>query len=318
MDATAGVAFAAATGMHPMQLGMRANNEGDYLTRRHLDLGGTLTVTYNTVPNVPSSLSMVSPPRACGTAVNPVYVNGGQPITLQALVTDPDGGNVNARFDVVDAATLTRNAIAPLGTPNQAQGMMRVQIPAGSLPGSPTRAYAWRVTAGDLVDLSGPSGWCYFTVKNTPPGLPTISTVTPASVVGAPMTVRFASPAADKVAGFAYWWTNATSATPTVAAPALVTTGSGFPSCGTITRTVTYVCADAAGKSPVVTVAPVDDTSTLWVASYAAECVNGQVQHRSTTGLTVVADPTTGTELYGWSRLDYGGSHFAVWCDDSD
>lgn len=48
--------WAASTQNGTLQIGLRAANEGDALTRRHFSQGATLTVTYNTPPNTPTGL----------------------------------------------------------------------------------------------------------------------------------------------------------------------------------------------------------------------------------------------------------------------
>lgn len=103
-NAVGGAAWAA-TGSNVLQLGFRAENEGDAATRTHWERGATLTVNYNSVPNAPSGASVASPVRGCGTSSAPASFHDSAGITLQTSVSDVDGGNLRTSFNVVSAAT---------------------------------------------------------------------------------------------------------------------------------------------------------------------------------------------------------------------
>jgi len=268
---TGAAAWAASNSVGRVQIGLRAANDTtDTLTRRHFAQGATLTVTYNTPPNNPATPVMVAPPRGCGTATAPDYISKSQQMTLQVSQTDPDpGSGVNVAFYVYNSAG---TQIWSGGAPQQAQGQLRATVPAATIATWADGQYSWKARAGDNIDLSpGFSTPCTFVIKSTHPGLPGMTIVSGATVVGAPMTVKFTSAAADHIARFAYWWTptHATSPSPIVPATT-VTTSAAMPACGTVSGPVTLVCADTTGASPNVVVAPVSTPSTLWVATYDA------------------------------------------------
>lgn len=256
---------AAANHYANIQLGMRVANESDSLTRKHYDWNAQLVVTYNTPPANPASPTFTTPPRSCSSdSTKPVYLNNGasQPVTLQVTQTDADGGTIQDAFYVYAATGSTPVKTYPSSP--EAQGNVRVTIAAKDLaPGN----YKWNARAGDYTDLSpGYSPWCYFTVKNSGPSLPGLSIATSAPyTVGQPITVNLTSNPAEKVAGFAVWWSY--GSTPNLP----VLTGSSFPACtgsGAYSQTAQYVCADPTTGSATITVSPPDASATLAVTSY--------------------------------------------------
>ncbi|UFS59085.1 LamG domain-containing protein [Subtercola endophyticus] len=290
-NAVQGVVNAAAGGWSDLQIGLRAANESDPLTRKHFAETASLTVSYNTIPNKPTGLAISSPPRGCGTAASPAYLNSHQPINLRATVTDPDPQNIGAAFFVTNLDT-GQNAFAPLGlgflgTSSQAQGVQSVQIGASTLPEG---RYTWLAQAVDYTDWGPLSDRCYFTVDNTAPALPVLTVMSSAPyVVGQPMTVKFTSVLSDHIVTFAYFWTSATTNTVLPTIPVL----GAAPSCTAAPTTgMRYACADGSGASPSITVAPRDDTSTLWVVSFdAAGNASNSASSSVTSGRTINASP---------------------------
>ncbi|WP_345188985.1 LamG-like jellyroll fold domain-containing protein, partial [Microbacterium panaciterrae] len=69
---------------------------------------------------------------------------------------------------------------------------------------------------------------------------------------------------ATDVAGYEYWISRSGATSPTAAAPVPVSLTSALPACPTQQGTATFACA----STTTLTVAPIDDTSVLWVASY--------------------------------------------------
>lgn len=293
--------WAASSQNGTLQIGLRAANEADTLTRRHFSQGATLTITYNSPPNTPTSPVFTAPSRGCGTQAAPVYVNNkAQALTLQATVTDPDAGApVNAAFYVVNGSTLA--TVGVYSAPGQAQGNLSVSVPVGTLASG---SYAWRAQAGDGIDLSaGFSPYCYFVVLNTGPALPTITAVTPATNVGQPFTVQFTSNPGDHVMMFEYWWTSTAMVSPSPSLPQIAVTPADSypPSCGSLSSAAKSVC----GASATVTVAPVDLTSTLWVASYdqAGNVSLDAAGTSSAKGFQVLASSDPGVSFatgHGW------------------
>ncbi|HEX3680232.1 MAG TPA: LamG-like jellyroll fold domain-containing protein, partial [Galbitalea sp.] len=283
-------------GASSIEFGMRAANEASNAGWKRFVEGDTsLTVTYQSNPNVPSSPSFSSPSVACGTATSPADLAGDEPIVMQADITDPDGVNVGSTFSVINGTT---SAVLDTysNTTLQAEGDETATIPTGTLS---TGLYAWNATATDgTYSSTGASANCYFEVINQKPALPGASkTSSGTPTVGQPMTMAFTSAPADGVALFAYWWVlnNATSASePSVLSS--ITPGSTLPACGSTSSGVYFVCPDSGSTNVAgLTLAPIDDVGTLWVASYNAA---GQVSvdssgHFAADGVLVDANDDT-------------------------
>lgn len=302
-NAVPGVQAAANQNAGALTLELRAANESSVLSWKRFAQSASITITYNTVPNVPSSLAVAAPSRVCGTSAYPALLNGTQAVSLQASISDADGGNVSGNFylGVVGSSATPTLYSAPFG----AQGNQQVTISSGTLTAGTT--YSWYVQASDGIEVSASSTTCYFTVKNTNPALPTITAGAAAATVGAPMTFQFGSAPADKVWVFAYWWAVGGVTSPSPAVPVSSVTISGpLPACGSALKGVTFVCPDSNGNSPVVTAAPIDDTSTLWVASYdaAGNVSKNAAGTSSATGSNVITSADSAnvsfTKGHGW------------------
>jgi hypothetical protein len=293
-NVTSWVAGAAAS-THPVigttfTLGMRASNESANNQWKKFAPQATLVVTYNTQPNQPTSPAMISPPRACSTVpTSPSFINGTQAFTLQATSTDPDPGNVSTRFYFEGKVGSSWYGNGQYGaTPMQAQGAQSYVVPANSVPPG---SYRWYARTYDGLVLSSPGQYCYFDVKNSSPGLPTLTVVNAGTgYVGDPVTVKFTAALSDKVAIFAYWWDTNAVTNPTIAPP--VTSGAVLPACGSAVGAVKYVCPDGTGNSPTVTVAPTTESSYLYVASYdaAGNLSSGPTGPSAYQGFTVLPD----------------------------
>ncbi|MBN9630814.1 MAG: hypothetical protein J0I18_09420 [Actinobacteria bacterium] len=304
LNPTAGVAYSASVSSSVIQLGLRMSDETDPLTRKHFGQAANLTVTYNSLPNTATAPVFSAPPRGCGSASSPVYVNGNQPITMQVNQTDPDAGqNVGDSFFVARAADLVQ--VGPTyNTSPMAQGNVSYTLPSGTLgPG----AYAWRARGSDYIDpAANTSAWCYFTVKNTSPALPAVTIVSTPTTVGNPFSVKFTSVPGDAVGVFAYWWSSTAATNPSPPVPVTtVTNSSALPACNATAGVVTFVCPDTSGVSPTLTFAPVDDLSTLWVASYdaAGNVSKDAVGTSSATGFEVHASASPSVAFtggHGW------------------
>ena len=294
---TTGVAAAAAASQSSITFEARAHLENSNTYYKKWQESGSMTVTYHSDPNQPSSPTIASPARACGTAAAPAAVPSGQPIVMQANVTDPDPVNVAATFSVLSGTSATVVGTYSSGAP-QAQGNLTATIPSAALGAG---LYRWnaKATDGTYTSLLASTD-CYFEIVTSAPALPTVTkTSTGTPNVGLPMTVTFGSAITDGVAVFAYWWvpTNSTVApAPPVLTP--INSAATLPACGSAQGSVRFVCPAAGTLSATgVTVAPIDDTSTLWVASYN---VAGKVSVSSgstygATGLHVLtSDDTVG------------------------
>ena len=138
-------------------LGLAANETSMAYWKRYRN-DATFSVIYNRAPNTPTSLTIAdTTTKPCGS-----YVNTGMPV-MAAVVTDPDGGNVNMRVDIKDLRT---GGTQTVGGPTLASGSTwRIQ-PVSNLQDD---NYTFTATAGDGLRLSATSGTCAFTVDQTRP-----------------------------------------------------------------------------------------------------------------------------------------------------
>lgn len=268
-NATPAVASAAASSAGSLTLALRASSESNISAYKKWNQGASLTVSYNSIPGKPSSPTFTSPARACSTdASNPTAIDSSQPFTIQVSASDADAGQtLTTKFTVRTVAasgfqtTLTASPAAA--------GAVSVTVPSNTVPS--TGDFKWSAITTDSGGASGAaSDWCYLRSVTESPSVPTITKLSDPVAVGAPMTVRFDSQATDGVKLFAYWWVSGASTIPSQP-PVLtaITPGQPLPACDTGSGSVRFACpASGTLSSPVLTAAPVDTVSTLWVASY--------------------------------------------------
>jgi hypothetical protein len=266
--ATAGVQAAAAARAASLDLELKALNEAVNTSWKKFTQSASITITYETVPSIPASPIIASPVRSCGTLNAPALVNGTVPISLQASAGDPDGGNLTSTFSIFRSTGGA--AVWSAATPPEAQGNQTVSLPANSTAITPGQPYYWTAVSTDGISTSAASLQCYFEVKDTNPAPPTVSVGTAATTVGTPMTVQFTAAAADSAATFAYWWADGSPATHNPPVPAtLASITSAVPADGSASGPVRYAAANSASnQSAMLTVAPIDTTSTLYVATF--------------------------------------------------
>ena len=287
----------AASGSQPtITLGLKATNESSNSSWKRFNQSASLTITYDSKPNTPSAQVISSPSRACGTSTAPVFVNNTQALTLQASITDPDPGNVQATFKVwVPGAAASTYSVT---TAMQAQGNQSWSVPANGLVDG--QLYYWTVRGSDGIITSNLSIQCYFQVDNTGPALPTVTPQTSPTRVGSPFTVQFSSAPSDHVATFAYWWTDGTPTSPSPPAPSplvgIGTAANSFPADGAATGGVRYASPlGTTGTAAAISVAPIDTSSTLYVASFdlaGNESAAGSA-HSTGTGWSTVLPSST-------------------------
>jgi hypothetical protein len=317
---------AAATTSSTMGLGLFADEANNSGWKRFNSADATsykpsITVTYEHTPAKPTGPSFSEPLRTCGTATDPVYVNDSQDLTLESDVTDADSGVVMTDTASVYSATLSSGtwtasttAISPSPVSVSASavsGPVEMTLPASSLaPGGYAVAAQTQVVGYTVkAAYSAMSDLCYFVVKNTAPALPSTSIDTPTTTVGGAMTVHFSAPPTDAPAVFAYWWVPGTATTspdvPVTGTSADVTISSPLPADGTGDGQVRYATVvPGTASSASVTVAPIDQSSTLWVAVYDAagnESFDGVSAHSTGKQVTGLA-PDPG--------IDYSVGHF--------
>jgi hypothetical protein len=307
---TDAVADYASAGLDTIQFGWTPDNPSSSVSRRHYSQSASLVVTYDTAPNAPTNLKFTSPPRACGTASAPAMVAGSRALTLQTKATDPDDGQlVNLVFSVAAVGSLG-TTIWSTGTPDVAQGNVKVTIPSGTLSDG---AYAWRAISGDRTLLSPYSTRCYFDVDSTAPAKPSL----PAGPIGGltvgtatTLTIAPGGPLGD-AAEFEVWTLPGTaSSTPPV--PAGTLRSNALPACGSAQGTASFVCPDGTG-SATVTVAPVDQTSTVWVAA-----IDGAGNVSATAKVELDAGDASETGAHGWHLQGYPSGALPTTLTDDD
>jgi hypothetical protein len=164
-DVTGRMQQKAAAGASTITLGLKSDSDLNDLTgHRRYDLNSVyLSVIYNSYPGKPDALR--TDEKACSASRS--VVNGGM---LSAQVSDPDGGNVSASFQVQRQISGTWGASTSVG-PVSVTSQQRAQVAApGLVDGG---IYRWQVRTADPAGLSGPwSEWCEFSVDMTPPAPP--------------------------------------------------------------------------------------------------------------------------------------------------
>lgn len=139
-------------------MGMAAN-EGSMAYWKRYQSGAAFSITYDRTPNVPTSLYIASPVAACGAVINT-----GLPI-LSAVMSDPDGDNVNGFFHIDNLRT---GGVQEMTLPLQASGSTFRAQPVSVLQDDYYQFYA---KPGDGVRWGPQSGGCTFTVDTTPPSV---------------------------------------------------------------------------------------------------------------------------------------------------
>ncbi|MFD0318593.1 LamG-like jellyroll fold domain-containing protein [Streptomyces flavalbus] len=153
------------------------NYEADQLAWKKFAKNPTLTVTYNTRPNAPYSLSN-EPGVPCGSganrpSLNPTQTSGApRGVRLGSRVSDPDGGSVRAWYEWRELNASSRlwyafASTAASGSP------FSVDVPAQHVLDGHT--YMWRVVGNDFVDDGPVSPWCEVTIDRTVPGTPVVT-----------------------------------------------------------------------------------------------------------------------------------------------
>ncbi|HET9654849.1 MAG TPA: DNRLRE domain-containing protein [Kineosporiaceae bacterium] len=145
--------------------GLKASNETDRLSWKRFQPSAYLSVTYNTRPDAPISLSGPGGDCKSDPAVAPAVGAGGA--TFAAWMTDPDHDQLAGTIQYTDpnGVTTTLNA----GT--HAEGTFTAQSP-GSLTAAGTWSY--KAYSTDGLDWSPVSATCYFVVDPVAPLAPTI------------------------------------------------------------------------------------------------------------------------------------------------
>ncbi|MBO0981297.1 LamG domain-containing protein [Microbacterium sp. SD291] len=171
----AGVKVAADSNYGSMTFGLKANNETTSSGYKTYKNDARLTIVYNRPPNKPTGVKLSSPSVACASGTSRPKIASTTP-TLTAVVTDPDGGTVQAHFQIVQAGTSTEVWNSGTLAGKASGSSFSATVSAGKLVNG--QSYQYRVTA---TDGSKWSGWstalCEFTVDTSKPVAPVITPV---------------------------------------------------------------------------------------------------------------------------------------------
>lgn len=132
----------------------------------------TVTVTYDQPPNTPAGPSM-TPTSPCTTGSGRPYLNTLTP-TLNASVTDPDGGSVQGSIDLTYLGGAQIGGGEQLSSNVTSGATSTWTVPGGWLANG--TSYSWKARAYDgrlYSSLYAP--WCEFTTDVTAPGAPSAS-----------------------------------------------------------------------------------------------------------------------------------------------
>lgn len=218
--ATTAAKWIADNNQSALRLGLLVN-EGSISYWKRFRANAALTINYNRAPNTPTSLQLTNPSvTTCVTGANRPVIATTTP-TLSALLSDPDGGNVQATFVVSPASSPTTMTWSSGLRPAQASGLRAsAAVTSGLTTGG---VYAWKVRGYDGKRYGAWSGLCEFAVDTSKPAGPTVSPVTSGvsaiyepnverGGVGQTGTFRFDRGTATDVTTFLYGFNN--SATP--------------------------------------------------------------------------------------------------------
>ncbi|MEO3816632.1 LamG-like jellyroll fold domain-containing protein [Plantactinospora sp. B24E8] len=209
-NVTAHVVKAAAAGRDTLDQGLKASataeSNKDTLSWKRFRNNPSISITYNTVPGVPTSLT-TDGASVCKTGTGRLVIGTTTP-TLRATVSDTDN-SVKARFQ-----WWTLDGTAPVGeflsasVAGKTPTIVAKQIPSGAFANGATGR--WRVRGEDGTDNSAWSAWCEFQVDTSRPPIPTVtSTAFPdgaegTAVMGRSVPVGFGPNGGTDVASYEY------------------------------------------------------------------------------------------------------------------
>ncbi len=191
------------------------HGQQDLNSWRRFELNPVFQVTYNKPPNTPTNLAMEQGTVPCVQGANRPWIANQKP-SLQGVLSDPDGGNVQGYFGLDQG---TADNVVPnthwTNYPNPvvvgSGGTAQVSVPSGVLaPGN----YSWLMSAADGDASagglsSGETARCEFTEDPLPPPAPTVTmTGSPPSTQGDTATfdvsVGYATPGLLDIDRFIY------------------------------------------------------------------------------------------------------------------
>ncbi|MFF3072160.1 DNRLRE domain-containing protein [Kitasatospora sp. NPDC057904] len=181
IDPSSFLQYAGDHGYNYANIGLRATNETDSNSWKRFYSANNgsnvpyLSVTYNSYPM--SSAPAVSPGvSSVSGSTTTLYTNTATP-QLQSTVTDADGGNVMAQWNVYDTTGGGNTQVISnlSGSWTASGGISSATVPAGKLvDGHQYTAWPWGYSGSLWSRQTVPSG-LVFTVKTTTPGTPTVT-----------------------------------------------------------------------------------------------------------------------------------------------
>jgi hypothetical protein len=183
--ATSALKYTADNDKSSVALGLKVD-ESSMSTWKRFRANATLSVTYNRHPDTPTAVQMTLPlVSECVSGEERPVISSTTP-TLSAFLADPDGGNVQASFAIVnasDAAILdTGGTVVPVWESGNLAAVKSGNststiVPAAKLVNG--GVYSWRANAYDGQDYAdAPSEWCEFGVDTAAPAAPTVAPAT--------------------------------------------------------------------------------------------------------------------------------------------
>ena len=272
--------------------------------RFRVDGNTTMSVTYNTVPDVPANLSPHQGQVACGGVV------GTYSPVLQAQYVDADGADtLSATFNWQEVPS--GMLISTPGPAKPANNNGSVTLNLGS--GAEGRSYRFQVRTSDGIDTSPWSPWCAFTVDTTAPPAPVVTPIAagsapvyaacdPSDVDGCSATggpgvagaFRFSEPpgtAGQDVVSYVYGW-DSPSVTVTAASPSMLLTPPRYG-----LNVLSVYSVDRAGrKSPTTNFHLLVDGPSAALAHWPLDSLNGHDLTDQVSGSALTAPGVTWTQ----------------------
>jgi hypothetical protein len=155
-------------------LGLRATDEGSTNGWKKFDENtAKLSVTFNSYPNTPDTLTIDGKP--CGTGAGKAYVStlGGHNPVLSARVSDPDSGD-----HLTGTFTWSTGSGNATGFQSNVANGATAQVTTNGTAFTSGATYSFQATAGDGTDTSPAAGPCEFFVDSTAPDKPPVVTST--------------------------------------------------------------------------------------------------------------------------------------------
>lgn len=178
------MASAAKAKSSTITLGLRADNETDWLGWKKFKAAATLDVSYNSYPSTPTNLTNSSN-TVCATGSSRPTIGDLTP-TLKAVGKDPDGGNVRMLFEWWSTGG---SKVGSALTAALASGStFSATVPSGAF--SSGQNMSWRARTYDGTDYSlSYSSWCELHLDATAPKAPAVaSTDFPTNPTTTPLT----------------------------------------------------------------------------------------------------------------------------------